>query len=207
MEWLDRHYQKPRGIIGWYIGEKMVQQHLPETFWTIKLLNLQKDDRVLELGCGAGYAIKALLKNLEVNHAKGLDLSQSILRSAAIRNRKEIKKGRAGFIQGNVRQLAFQDAAFDKIFSIHSIYFWENLPETLSEIYRVLTPGGSIVLTLCNGKNGTTWNNITTMLEQKVIPILNSLGFNDVKIVDGPDSRQFQTVAVLAEKIRVDTNY
>jgi len=54
----------------------------------------------------------------------------------------------------------FQDGCFTKVFSIHSVYFWDNLPETISEIYRVLKPEGTIILTLCAGKKKTAQKTI-----------------------------------------------
>ena len=163
-----------------YIGEKMVKQHRLETLWTIKLLKPQHDENILELGCGAGNAIKILLEQSTVSQVVGLNISQSILRSATIRNRYEINKERARLVQGNVNQLVFQDGYFTKVFSIHSVYFWDNLPETISEIYRVLKPQGTIILTLCSGKNGESWDDIKNMLEQRVIPIMVQNRFKNV---------------------------
>ena len=48
----------PKGIIGHMLGKQMVRQHIPETDWTISLLNIQSEDQVLELGFGAGRAIE-----------------------------------------------------------------------------------------------------------------------------------------------------
>lgn len=195
-EMIDFQHKEPRGLLGLYIGERMVRQHRPETAWTLSLLNLELSDDVLELGCGAGYAMKLLLKESQVNQAVGLDLSHSILRSAAIRNRKEIKMGKARFLHGNVNQLPFKNSSFSKIFSIHSVYFWEDLPSSLSEIYRVLKPGGCAIITYCNGKNEETWNDI----EQEIIPIMKQKGFKKVELLKGPHSREFHTAAVVGEK-------
>ncbi|HEU5140544.1 MAG TPA: class I SAM-dependent methyltransferase [Bacillales bacterium] len=195
-ERIDSQHGKPKGFLGLYIGEKMVRQHRPETCWTLKLLNPQQNDRVLELGCGAGYAMKQLLKKSIVEQVVGLDLSQTVLQSAKMRNRKEINKGRAKLVQGHVNQLAFQDGSFTKVFSIHSVYFWNDLSAPLSEIYRVLMPGGKIIVVFCNGKNGEAWNGI----EQKMLPMLKLTGFKNVELLKGPDSREFHTVAVIGEK-------
>jgi ubiquinone/menaquinone biosynthesis C-methylase UbiE len=197
---IDSQYSKPSGFLGIYIGEKMVKQHQPETLWAIKLLNPQRDENILELGCGAGNAIKLILQQSTVRQVIGLDISQSVLHSAAIRNRKEINKGRAKLIQGNVNKLTFQDGYFTKVFSIHSVYFWDNLSETISEIYRVLKPEGTIMITLCDGKNGETWDDIKVMIEQQIIPIMEQNKFKHIVLLKGPDSRQFQTVAIKGEK-------
>ncbi|RBP00820.1 class I SAM-dependent methyltransferase [Rossellomorea aquimaris] len=199
-EYADQQYQLPKGILGRYFGEKMVLQHRTETRWTLNLLNVTKEERVLEIGCGAGYAIKQLLKSPDVEYAAGLDLSDSILRSAKSRNRRAIKEGRAAFIQGNVCKIPLDNDMFTKIYSIHSIYFWDVTIETISEIHRVLKNNGSVTITLCTGKNGETWSGVHHMLNTQLLPLMKKAGFKNVKLVKGPDSRQFQTVAVIGDK-------
>ncbi|WP_394188898.1 class I SAM-dependent methyltransferase [Paenisporosarcina quisquiliarum] len=116
---IDLQYQSPKGMLGLYFGEKMVLQHRPETIWTIDFLDLKKDEMILELGCGAGYAMKLLLINPTVKQVVGLDLSKSILRSAKIRNIRNISKGIAKFVQGNVSNIPLENERFTKVFSIH----------------------------------------------------------------------------------------
>lgn len=40
-KYIDHQYEKPTGVVGSYIGEKMVKQHIPETYWTKELLPLK----------------------------------------------------------------------------------------------------------------------------------------------------------------------
>lgn len=199
-EFIDSQYSNPRGVLGMYIGEKMVKQHGPETLWTIELLKLQQDEHILELGCGAGYAMKLLLEQSAVSQIVGLDISQPVLRSSTIRNRDALRKGRAKLVQSDVSCLDFQDGSFTKVFSIHSIYFWEDMPKTISEIYRVLKPKGTTILTFCDGKNGETSNDIKDIIEQQVIPIMCNNGFKNIEILRGPNSREFHTASIKGEK-------
>lgn len=198
--YIDSQYGMPTGAFGSYIGEKMVRQHQPETYWTIELLKLNKEEKILELGCGAGYAIKMLLEHDSVKHITGLDLSHTILKSARLRNRHETNKGRARLVQGNVNQLPFDNQQFTRVFSIQSIYFWDKIDETLSDIYRVLKADGKVVLTLSNGKAGVMWNGINEMVEEKVLPHMKKIGFKNIKLVKGPDSRQYHTIAIIGDK-------
>ena len=193
-------FGNPRGLLGMYTGEKMVKQHVTETQWTIKLLNLQQNENILELGCGAGYAMKLLLEQSSVSHVVGLDLSKSILRSATIRNRNEINKGRARLVQGNVSELDFQDEYFTKVYSIHSLYFWDNLPKTISDIYRILKPKGTVVLTLSDGKNGEISLGIKDMVEKQVVPIMEKNQFKNIEMIVGPNSRGYHIVSIKGEK-------
>ncbi|MBT2679424.1 class I SAM-dependent methyltransferase [Bacillus sp. ISL-35] len=198
-EYIDNQYRTPKGLIGTVIGEKMVKQHKPETLWTIELLNIQQGESVLELGCGSGYAMKLILEQ-DKTRVVGLDLSPTVIRSAKMRNKKAFMEEKADFVQGNVNCLPFQDEQFDKVFSIHTIYFWDELFTTVSEIYRVLKPDGRITLTLCDGKNDVIWDGIRNIIEEQLIPIMKNQGFLEVEVVKGPNSRQYHTIAVLGKK-------
>lgn len=111
-----------------------------------------------------------------------------------------MKEGRVTFIQGNVCKIPLDNDMFTKIYSIHSVYFWDITIDTISEIYRVLKTKGSVTITLCNGKNDETWSGVNTMLETQFLPLMKEVGFKKVRLVKGPDSRHFQTVAVMGEK-------
>ncbi|MDF2905420.1 MAG: hypothetical protein K0R34_741 [Herbinix sp.] len=199
-DYIDSQYGKPKGLFGMYIGEKMVKQHKPETLWTIELLDLKQDEAVLELGCGAGYAIKLLLEQPAVALATGIDLSKSVLRSAAIRNRKELRKGRLKLAKSDVSRLMFQDRCFSKVFSIHSVYFWEDTQKSINEIYRVLKPDGIVILTLSDGKSGVTSQWTKDLIEKHLIPYMETCGFRNIEVLRGENSREYHTVSIRTKK-------
>lgn len=178
----------------------MVWQHKPETTWTIDLMDVQQGDHVLELGCGSGYALKLILEQAMVGKVVGVDLSPTVIRSATIRNKKAVQNKKACLVQADVVDLPFADAQFEKAFSIHSIYFWEDLAAAIAEIHRVLKPGGRCVLTLCNGKDGEIWEGMNNTILEKIMPLMKKKGFVNVALNKGPNSRQFYTVAVSGEK-------
>jgi len=47
-----------------------------------------------------------------------------------------------------VASLPYPDESFDKVFSIHSIYFWAKPVDCLKELRRVLKPGGLLAITI-----------------------------------------------------------
>jgi ubiquinone/menaquinone biosynthesis C-methylase UbiE len=199
-EFIDNHYKTPKGIIGTYIGEKMVRQHKTETNWTLELMNIQQGDRILELGCGAGYAIKLILEKNLAEEIVGLDISPTIIRSARMRNKKAISEKRVILIQANFNKLPFHNENFNTIFSIQTIYFWTEIAATLSEIFRVLKPNGVLILTFSDGKEDETWEGIRGITENQVIPSMMNVGFKDISYDRGPDSRGYHTVAVRGTK-------
>jgi len=198
--WIDSQYENPRGIVGTYIGEKMVRQHRVEVDWTIEQLQIQPNDRILDLGCGAGDALARLLQKDDTVHVTGLDRSATIVRSALRRNRAAVREQRADVVEGNIGKIPFQDEQFDRVFSIHTLYFWEDVPAVLADIERVLKPGGSFVITYCDGKGDVNWDGIAAIVREQFIPAASALGFIDVHERRGPDSRDYHTVAVTGQK-------
>jgi len=144
--YIDAQYRKPTGIVGRWIGAKMAQQHVPENEWTIKLLDVQPADKILEVGFGPGLAVEAAAKRAAV--VAGVDFSNTMVSAARRRCAAAVRAGRVDLRQGDAARLPFKDKFFSKAFSIHSIYFWQQPLTSLREMYRVLMPGGKVVLTV-----------------------------------------------------------
>ncbi len=205
---LDGQHGHPKGIVGYMLGEQMVRQHVPETSWTISLLNIQSEDQVLELGFGAGRAIELVARQVPNGHVSGIDISRAMVQSASHRNGQAIREGRITLQQGDLMTLPFPDNQFDKVFSIQTLYFWSDPSYTLSEIFRVLKPGGMLVVTLSTGKvdSKVDSNEVTgleqyqQLLEEQIVPVMKQIGFTSVSIEQGPASREFKTTAVIGVK-------
>ncbi|XXM72447.1 class I SAM-dependent methyltransferase [Lysinibacillus sphaericus] len=197
---IDNQYGRPTGMLGRFIGEKMIRQHQPETLWTIENLKLQQNERVLEVGCGAGFALKQISSMNGTHHITGLDLSDTLIHSAVLRNKKAIRQDRMKLVPGRVEELPFPDEQYSAVFSIHSVYFWEDLFSSFREIHRVMEPGGRVMITLCDGKDGEEWTSVKQMIHRELIPVMERLKFSKVRVLSGPVSRGYQTVAVVGVK-------
>ncbi len=198
---IDSHHQRPVGIIGRLVGAKMASQHRPETDWTISLLEIQPTDHILEIGFGTGRAIEIMAQQATSGHIAGIDLSHAMLHAASHRNAQAIKAGRVELKYGDVAALPFTDLRFDKLLSIHSLYFWPERADIMAELARVLKPGGMLALTLSPGKVGEPTNSFyQSMVEEQVIPAMQRLGFTSSYVKQGPHSRQYRSVAVVGIK-------
>lgn len=56
-------------------------------------------------------------------------------------------ENQADFVLYDGEKLPFKDKAFDKIFTVNTVYFWEKPVDFLNEIHRVLKDNGTLVLT------------------------------------------------------------
>ncbi|MDQ2905399.1 MAG: class I SAM-dependent methyltransferase [Chloroflexota bacterium] len=194
----------PTGIVGYMLGEQMVRQHMPETTWTLSLLDLKPEDQILELGFGAGRAIELVAAQASNGHISGIDLSQEMVRAASRRNARAIKAGQVALYHGDLSTLPFANNQFDKVFSIQTLYFWPDPPHALAEIFRVLKVGAMLVVTLSTGKidtgEVTGLEHYQMIVEEQIIPVMRQLGFTQASIKQGPASRQFKTTAVIGVK-------
>jgi ubiquinone/menaquinone biosynthesis C-methylase UbiE len=190
--------------MGLVAGARMVRQHALETAWTVTLLDVAPTDRVLELGCGAGRALELVARQATAGYVAGIDVSCTMVRAARRRNAQAVAAGRVAVLPGDATLLPFEDRRFDKILSIHSFYFWPDPLEPIKQCFRVLKPGGMLVLTLSTGRLGPTGERefwpVQAVLEEQVIPGMRAIGFTTASLAPGPDNRQFNSVGVIGIK-------
>jgi SAM-dependent methyltransferase len=97
---------------------------------------------VLEVGCGRGVGLPLLLSEFGAAHVDGVDLDPRQVTRARMRLRGRYE-GRIDVRVASVEQLPFQNASFDAVFDfgiLHHIPAWQS---AVSEIGRVLKPGGT----------------------------------------------------------------
>jgi SAM-dependent methyltransferase len=102
--------------------------------------------RVLDVACGSGepsISIAALLAG--TGEVIGVDMAEEPLKVARERARKRGLTN-VEYMQADVHALPFADASFDRVTSRLGVMFFGDLPKALSEMYRVLKPGGRVAL-------------------------------------------------------------
>lgn len=97
--------------------------------------------KILDIGYGNGYLIYELYKKSKADIA-GIDISEDMKKAAIKKNYKGVITGRVLLKTGDCCNLGFKDNTFDIITSVNTIYFWKDTKKGMSEIYRVLKPGG-----------------------------------------------------------------
>jgi len=105
------------------------------------MLGIGPEDRVLDVGCGTGFATEALLERTE--HVHGLDQSAHQLQRAYA---KFGTRGPVRFYRGDAERLPFADDSFDVVWSSGSIEYWPNPVDALAELRRVCRPGGQVLV-------------------------------------------------------------
>ncbi|HEX2922861.1 MAG TPA: class I SAM-dependent methyltransferase, partial [Chloroflexota bacterium] len=106
--------------------------------------------RVLELGCGSGALLRTVAPIARL--AGGMDISAAGRELAAGWIRQEVR-GRTGvgLLCARAEKLPFDDGSFDAVVSQHLVEHLDDPSAALAEWYRVLRPGGILVLVTPNG--------------------------------------------------------
>ena len=101
--------------------------------------------RALDLGCGTGnYTLELYKRGFSV---VGADLSVEMLKIA------KTKLPDVPFVRANAYSLPFKDESFDLILSVTMFEFLREPEKAVREIYRVLKPGGEVVIGTMNGRS------------------------------------------------------
>jgi ubiquinone/menaquinone biosynthesis C-methylase UbiE len=140
---LAKQLHCPSGKDGIKVGEMMNFTNNNIINKTIHSLNLKKGEAVLEIGPGNGVHISELFKIIPDLNYTGIDISKTMVSQAKTLN-SGLKNVSFHLTEG--KTIEFKANKFDKIFTVNTIYFWQNPQEYATEITRVLKPGGKLAI-------------------------------------------------------------
>jgi ubiquinone/menaquinone biosynthesis C-methylase UbiE len=120
-------------------GESMEKGHRPIGEQAIKSMQLPANARVLDVGCGSGWAARLMAEEVTSGRVVGIDISDEMVRLAQ-ESSQEFKN--VEFQVASAEKLPFADGEFTHAFSMESLYYYANIPVALKEIARVLERGG-----------------------------------------------------------------
>ncbi len=136
--------RKPEGILAKKVGSKMNEANAFLYDYALDSMKIKEGNEILEIGYGNGLFFGKLLDQAPGLKVSGIDYSEAMYKEATKLNKTEIKEGKLSLFHGDCKKMPFQDASFDKVFCINVVYFWDKPVDYLTEIFRVLKPGGSL---------------------------------------------------------------
>lgn len=144
----------PQGEGGKAALTHMNQAHDEGTRWALESLDVADDSQVLDIGCGGGLAMSLLRQKFNGGVVAGVDYSPTAVEETTKFNNSAVKRGDCTVTQGSVSELPFEDSHFDLVTAFETVYFWPELTQDLSEVLRVLRPGGRFLI--FNATDGLT---------------------------------------------------
>ena len=146
VEMIMKQARMPTGKFGSFWARLMNIGHSKVTKWGLSHISINKDDTILDVGCGGGKTVNTLSKIATEGKIYGVDCSEVSVAVATSINKSLIKAGRVEIFHASIESLPFSDDLFNLVIAVESFYFWPNLVNNLKEIRRVLKPGGSVIL-------------------------------------------------------------
>ena len=171
-----RMFGRPQGMLGRFGGIIMARMNQAFTYSVIDLLDIQPNDRVLEIGFGSGMGIQRLAELASTGYIAGIDYSKEMVEQATERNRSAINAGLVDLRQGSVESLPFEDSTFDKALTVNSMQVWSDAAIGLREIRRVLKK--------VEGKIALGFTPYSGQSSHGLIEMFTTAGFTEVQLVN-----------------------
>jgi ubiquinone/menaquinone biosynthesis C-methylase UbiE len=117
----------------------MEERHWHTAKHALARMPVEDGDRVLDLGTGSGYALRALREAQDAGPSVGLDGAPEMVRNA----RGYTDDDRIAYVGGDFHRLPFEAGSFDHVWSMEAFYYAARPIEAIEEIRRILRPGGT----------------------------------------------------------------
>jgi demethylmenaquinone methyltransferase / 2-methoxy-6-polyprenyl-1,4-benzoquinol methylase len=145
--------------------------------WRKKLVDMLSElhpARILDVATGTGDVAIAMAR-LDPGQIVGIDISEKMLEIARL---KVIEKGLQeiiSFTRGDAERIPFSDGAFDAVTVAFGVRNYEDLIKGLTEMKRVLRPGGTMLILEFSHPSATPFKQFYRFYSRFVIPLIGKL--------------------------------
>ncbi len=193
--------RNPTGWLGRWNLRGMNRRHSKLTDWGLKHVSIDSDAAILDIGCGGGRTIHKLAAIATKGKVYGVDSSEASVAASRKTNEECIKSRRVEILHGSVSHLPFPNQTFALATAVETHFYWPDLPADLSEVSRVLKPGGALVIVAevyKGGKYDRRVQRFADMMQKMDFPYANlsvdehrelflRAGFTDVQVIEEYD--------------------
>lgn len=145
----------------------------------IKMVTQTQPASILDIATGTGDLAISFAQKTTDARITGLDLSEGMLSVARTKVNNGPLEDRIDFIKGDSEALPFEDHHFDAITVSFGIRNFEHLDKGLSEILRVLKPGGIFVILETSVPTKFPWKQGYHFYSRGILPIIGKLFSKD----------------------------
>lgn len=145
----------------------------------IKMVVDREPKSILDIATGTGDLAIQFAENSKPAEVVGLDISEGMLSVARKKTANTVLKDRVKFIKADSEALPFTESSFDAITVSFGIRNFENLETGLSEIYRVLKPGGLFVILETSVPTKFPWKQGYFVYTRGIMPVIGKIFSKD----------------------------
>jgi ubiquinone/menaquinone biosynthesis C-methylase UbiE len=182
-------------LLGRFTLWRMNASHSKLTDWGLAQISVEKQYTILDVGCGGGRTVSKLAALATQGKVYGIDFSADSVAVSKKTNSRWIDTDRVEIRQGSVSQLPFPDSMFDLITAVETHFWWPNLPGDMREVFRVLKPGGTLILIaeIYKGANTTVSKLAEKYSHRRGMTLLSAnehrelfanAGYSDIQVIE-----------------------
>jgi ubiquinone/menaquinone biosynthesis C-methylase UbiE len=145
-EFIAKQAAHPRGLLGRVTARIMSLETAGTNQRALELLDVDERSRVLEVGSGHGRTLARVAELAPHGFVAGIDISQAMVEMAQTFNRDAIQNGSIEVRRASSDDIPYPDHSFDRVYAVHTLYFWKDPLAHLREIRRVYRIAGCFVL-------------------------------------------------------------
>lgn len=146
-----------------------------------QIAGLGHDDRVVDVGCGPGTAVREAARHAAA--ATGVEPDATSLALARwISGRRHARN--VTWLQGRAEDLPLPDGCASVVWALSSVHHWADRAAGFAEAHRVLTPGGRLLIAeklVRSGSRGHAAHGFTTARAEQVAGEIAAAGFTDIR--------------------------
>jgi len=136
----------PRGFFGRLIGSFMNHFNKGIIQFTIDRIAEFNIENIAEVGIGSGMALQLCAKRFPNAMIYGFDISHAMLSLAGSRNRKSIDHAKMKIEKASISKLPLGNESLDLLYTINTLYFWEDPDQVFKEVRRLLKKDGHFII-------------------------------------------------------------
>lgn len=178
MRVLDAAFGHPRGLAGRLGGAVMARGNQEQERRAVDRADLRAGQRTVVVGCGPGVGAALAADRVGSDgYLLALDPSQPMRDMARRRCSDAIAEGVVEVREGTAEHIGCPDRTVDAAISVNNVMLWDR-PAGFAELFRVLRPGGLLVLTVHRHVLGCPAEQLGTDA--------TAAGFDDLELVERP---------------------
>lgn len=184
---IAKNFALPEGFLGKISTKTMNVMNQKQYHFLYQAFFRSKPQTCLDIGFGNGHVLKQLHSLNPTTQFWGIELSQDMVSYTTKKFTHQSLGDRIQLKQGNINDLPYDNNYFDLIYSINTLYFWDDLEHSYQEVNRVLKSNGLFINLFYSKKwldrLPTTKKGFSKYTPDEIYARVQGMDFNSVKLV------------------------
>lgn len=134
---------------------------------------------MLDVAIGTADLAMTAIRKQKAQHVTGLDLSQEMMNRGKIKAEKAGMADKIDFLYGSALEMPFAEGQFEAVTCGYGVRNFSNLDKGLEEMYRVLKPGGQLVILEFSYPSNPVMRFLYNMYFSYVMPLIGRMFSSD----------------------------